>query len=145
MKQVLIREGEVVVEEIPAPLGGKGSVLAEASYSLISVGTEMSKDSKRYIMIVGGNFIGKGAEAMMLTVQDAIKQNIPEVVCFVPLVREADRQQLESYGFEIVKQRRQGRVVKVVSLGLAMTRLLRQRRIDLTAAKEKGIANIFRG
>lgn len=104
----------------------------------------MSKDSKRYIMIVGGNFIGKGAEAMMLTVQDAIKQNIPEAVCFVPLVREADRQQLESYGFEIVKQRRQGRVVKVVSLGLAMTRLLRQRRIDLTAAKEKGIANIFR-
>jgi predicted dehydrogenase len=42
MKQVLIRKGEVVVEEVPAPLGGEGSVLVEVRYSLISVGTEIS-------------------------------------------------------------------------------------------------------
>ena len=42
MKQVLIRKGEVEVEEVPAPLGSEGSVLVEVRYSLISVGTEIS-------------------------------------------------------------------------------------------------------
>ena len=42
MKQILIRKGEVVVEEVPAPLGSEGSVLVEVRYSLISVGTEIS-------------------------------------------------------------------------------------------------------
>ena len=42
MKQVLIRKGEVMVEEIPAPLGSEDSVLVEVKYSLISVGTEIS-------------------------------------------------------------------------------------------------------
>jgi len=42
MKQVLIRQGSAVVEEVPAPRTAAGSVLVAVSHSCISVGTEMS-------------------------------------------------------------------------------------------------------
>lgn len=42
MKQVLIRQGQVVVEEIPVPQVGSGTVLVQVNYSCISIGTEMS-------------------------------------------------------------------------------------------------------
>ncbi len=42
MKQVLIRKGEVVVEEVPPPVVERNSVLVEVSYSLISTGTELA-------------------------------------------------------------------------------------------------------
>jgi len=40
MKQVLIRQGRVVVEEMPAPTCGPGEVLVRSACSLISAGTE---------------------------------------------------------------------------------------------------------
>ena len=40
MKQVLMRRGQVVVEEMPVPCCGDGEVLVRACYSLISSGTE---------------------------------------------------------------------------------------------------------
>ncbi|MBX2829853.1 MAG: bi-domain-containing oxidoreductase [Rhodospirillales bacterium] len=42
MKQVLLKQGGVVVEEVPAPRAEKGTVLVRVGYSCISVGTEMS-------------------------------------------------------------------------------------------------------
>lgn len=42
MKQVLIRAGEAVVAEVPAPQAGPGNVLVRVEYSCISVGTEMA-------------------------------------------------------------------------------------------------------
>ncbi len=42
MKQVLIRQGKAVTEEVPAPLVEPGTVLVRVSHSCISVGTEMS-------------------------------------------------------------------------------------------------------
>ncbi len=42
MKQVLIRKGKIVVEDVPAPVLDDNSVLVETAYSLISVGTEMT-------------------------------------------------------------------------------------------------------
>jgi|LSQX01.3.fsa_nt_gb hypothetical protein len=41
MKQVLVRKGRVMVEDVPAPLVGMGNVLVEVAYSLISTGTEV--------------------------------------------------------------------------------------------------------
>lgn len=41
MKQVLVRRGKIAVEDVPAPLVGKGNVLVEVAYSLISTGTEV--------------------------------------------------------------------------------------------------------
>ena len=42
MKQVLVRGGDVVVEEIPVPAIGPGSILVQVAYSCVSVGTELS-------------------------------------------------------------------------------------------------------
>lgn len=42
MKQVLLRKGSVIVDEVPAPVVGRGQVLVEVAYSLISTGTEIS-------------------------------------------------------------------------------------------------------
>ncbi len=42
MKQVLLKQGGVVVEEVPAPQSAPGRVLVRTAYSCISVGTEMS-------------------------------------------------------------------------------------------------------
>lgn len=42
MKQVLIKKGKAIVEEVPAPAVERGTVLVETAYSCISIGTEMS-------------------------------------------------------------------------------------------------------
>jgi predicted dehydrogenase/threonine dehydrogenase-like Zn-dependent dehydrogenase len=42
MKQVLIKQGKAVVEEVPAPQPEPGTVLVQVNYSCISIGTEMS-------------------------------------------------------------------------------------------------------
>ncbi|MHB1345376.1 MAG: bi-domain-containing oxidoreductase [Thermoleophilia bacterium] len=42
MKQVLIRQGHVLVEDVPAPLVEPGTLLVRVDHSCISVGTEMS-------------------------------------------------------------------------------------------------------
>ena len=107
-------------------------------------GTGMSENSKLHIMIVGGNFIGKGAEAMLLTIQDAIKEAIPDAVCCVQLVREADRQQLREHGFEIIKHQPRRRAAKILNFALGTIGLLPQKRVDPTTIGEEGIANIFR-
>ena len=41
MLQVLIRRGQISVENVPAPLIENGHVLVEVAYSLISAGTEI--------------------------------------------------------------------------------------------------------
>lgn len=42
MKQVLIRQGQAVVEEVPSPQVESGTILVRVSHSCISVGTEIS-------------------------------------------------------------------------------------------------------
>ena len=42
MKQVLIKRGRAVVEDVPAPIAEPGMVLVEVDHSCISVGTEMA-------------------------------------------------------------------------------------------------------
>ena len=41
MKQVLIKKGKAIVDEIPAPMVDTGNVLVKVAYSCISAGTEM--------------------------------------------------------------------------------------------------------
>jgi predicted dehydrogenase/threonine dehydrogenase-like Zn-dependent dehydrogenase len=42
MKQILVKSGTVIVEDIPAPLVDDDGVLVEVAYSLVSTGTEIS-------------------------------------------------------------------------------------------------------
>lgn len=42
MKQVLVKQGQAIIEEVPAPRAEKGTVLVRVDHSCISIGTEMS-------------------------------------------------------------------------------------------------------
>lgn len=42
MKQVLIKSGNILIDEVPAPLLDDDTILVEVAYSLISTGTELS-------------------------------------------------------------------------------------------------------
>ena len=42
MRQILIKQGKIEIEEIPVPQVGPGMVLVNTRYSCISRGTEMS-------------------------------------------------------------------------------------------------------
>jgi predicted dehydrogenase/threonine dehydrogenase-like Zn-dependent dehydrogenase len=42
MKQVLIRQGQAVIENVPAPMLEAGTILVQVDHSCISIGTEMS-------------------------------------------------------------------------------------------------------
>lgn len=42
MKQVLMKKGKAVVDDIPAPPAGESEILVRVSYSCISIGTEMA-------------------------------------------------------------------------------------------------------
>lgn len=42
MKQVLIKGGKSLVQEVPAPIAGENEVLVQVHYSCISAGTEMA-------------------------------------------------------------------------------------------------------
>ena len=42
MKQVLLKKGEIIVEEVPAPIVKDNNVLVRVAYSCISTGTEIS-------------------------------------------------------------------------------------------------------
>lgn len=42
MKQVLIKKGKAIVDEIPAPMVSEGNVLVKVAYSCISAGTEIA-------------------------------------------------------------------------------------------------------
>lgn len=55
MKQVLIKNGSAVVEDVPAPHVEAGAVLVEVEYSCISVGTEMSGLRSRCLFTTQGN------------------------------------------------------------------------------------------
>lgn len=57
MKQVLIRRGQVMVENVPAPVVEPGHVLVEVAYSLISAGTEISN-----VQSSGKSLIQRGLE-----------------------------------------------------------------------------------
>jgi len=42
VKQVIIKKGKAIIDEVPAPMVSKGNVLVKVAYSCISAGTEMA-------------------------------------------------------------------------------------------------------
>ena len=42
MKQVLVRSGEIVVEDVPAPVAGPKEILVRVAHSCVSAGTELA-------------------------------------------------------------------------------------------------------
>jgi len=95
-------------------------------------------------MVLGGNCLGKGAEAMMLTVRDAIKTTFPDAVLWVEPADRAERQRLQRYGFRTVKRSPHWLVRNVISFALASLGVPCQRRVDPETIGPQGISNVFR-
>jgi len=87
MKQVLIKRGKAVVEEVPAPSVGKGTVLVETAYSCISIGTEMAgvkEGSKPLIQRAMEN-----PEQVVMAARMAVEQGIGRTLSVVRGVLES--------------------------------------------------------
>ncbi len=68
----------------------------------------------RRIMIVGGNFSGRGAEAMMLVVRDALSAAYSPLDLFVPVRTETQNAQYRASGFQPVKVRHLHRPLRML-------------------------------
>jgi len=66
----------------------------------------MKTNHRLHIMIKGGNYRGKGAEAMMTTVQQAIIDKIPESVCCAFFSSESERIRFLVNGIYPIKRKR---------------------------------------
>lgn len=68
----------------------------------------------RRIMIVGGNFSGRGAEAMMLVVRDALRAAYSPLDLFVPVRTEDQNAPYRDSGFKPVKVRHLHRPLRML-------------------------------
>ena len=96
-----------------------------------------------HIMILGGNCLGKGAEAMMLTVRDAIKTALPDAVLWVEPTDSVERQRLERYGFRTITRRRRWLVSNVIPFALDSLGLRFRRRAAPETIGMQGVSNVF--
>jgi len=97
----------------------------------------------RHILILGGNFRGKGAEAMMLTVRDAVKRVMPEAIFWVRPIYKEDKPQFVEHGFRTVERHRYSREFGLFHFFLGLSGYSRRRRIDSSSIGEKGLVNYF--
>jgi colanic acid/amylovoran biosynthesis protein len=96
------------------------------------------------VMILGGNCLGKGAEAMMLTVRDAIKAAFPDAVLWVEPADSMERQRLERYGFRTITRRRQWLVRNVIPFAFGALGVRCPRPVDPEKIGFQGLSNVFR-
>ena len=100
--------------------------------------------SPLYLMVVGGNPTSKGADAMMLTVRDAVRSALPQAVCCVTPRTPFERRHVEAQGFRTITRHLSSRPVRLAQSGLMMLGLLPGRRVDPSAVSAGGIFNPFR-
>jgi polysaccharide pyruvyl transferase WcaK-like protein len=76
-------------------------------------------------IIVGGNFGGKGAEAMMLTVRDAIRARFPDAACCVPVTSVANGRAYFEQGLVPVQRRERTLGMRRVDRWLTVNKVVR--------------------
>jgi len=76
-------------------------------------------------LIVGGNFGGKGAEAMMLTVREAIRARFPDATCCVPVTSFANGRPYSELGLVPVLRRERTRGMRRVDRWLTVNKVVR--------------------
>lgn len=90
MKQVIIKSGSMVVDDIPSPLLDENGVLVEVAYSLISTGTELSSINQSGQSLIGkalkqpekikklvNHFQEQGLEKTIAKVQEKAGESFP--------------------------------------------------------------------
>jgi colanic acid/amylovoran biosynthesis protein len=65
------------------------------------------------IRIIGGNYIGKGAEAMMLVVRDQIIRRFPNANFWVTPISTDEAEKLKKDNFKLIYQKKGGRFIKL--------------------------------
>jgi len=76
VKQALIRKGQVIVEEVPAPILEEGAVLVQTAFSFISAGTEMSSVRQSQIRSLVERILKKPGEKLKRALQILKSQGI---------------------------------------------------------------------
>lgn len=87
MKQVLIKKGQIIVEDVPSPKVDKGTVLVETVYSCISIGTEMMGVKEGSKPIVRRAI--ENPEYVAMAVKMALQQGIGRTLSVVKGVLES--------------------------------------------------------
>ena len=64
------------------------------------------------IYIIGGNFIGKGAEAMMLVTKQQIHKRIPNARFWIQPVNPENEEKYKEIGFNIVYTQKRNRLAR---------------------------------
>lgn len=98
------------------------------------------------VMAVGGNFLGKGAEAMLLTVRDAVVERFPDAVVCAPSSPGRSRDRYHQHGIVPVVTPDRTCGMRRVDRWLTLSGLLRQRPVDPVRLFERDgkIINIYR-
>lgn len=96
------------------------------------------------VMIVGGNFVGKGAEAMMLTVRNAVADRFPNASCCVPAYSDKAATEYMQSDLWPVMQRTEPRGIRRLERWLSLARLLPKRQLQPSGIRLKPVVNIYR-
>jgi len=101
--------------------------------------------SNKSVMIVGGNLLGKGAEAMLFTVRDTIRAAFPDAIFCVPVHTRSEIPSLREKGFVPLLWRASCRKDRLRTAINAVTGRVDLTPLDPTCAGDAFIANPFCG
>lgn len=96
------------------------------------------------VMIVGGNFFGRGAEAMLLTVRRCLGEREPGAVFCVYNTHRSQVQPLLDAGFVPVAPRKLSRPMRLASAVGTVLGLSPRSAVPVTAGRQMELANPFR-
>ncbi len=102
------------------------------------------KRDQFHVMILGGNFIGKGAEAMMLTMRDALKKAFPDIVCCVTPLDDKEERLLKANNILPIKCSHPRLADMIVNFILELMHITPRKKITSDTVCENGIINVFR-
>lgn len=96
------------------------------------------------ILLIGGNFVGKGAEAMMLTIKDTIKEVAPNSLIYAVPVYDEEVIQLIRHGFIPLKKKNLIWIKRIFLLIKTLLSPKRKLKSNLERLNESGgLSNIF--
>jgi polysaccharide pyruvyl transferase WcaK-like protein len=95
-------------------------------------------------MIEGGSMIGRGDEAMMLAVREAILAKYPDATCWITSFRPSERAALEALGFRTIRRRQPSQLGRMLDSARAVLGLFPPSTLDPSSVGEAGIRNPMR-